>query len=92
MRYMWEGRFREKTDEDVINFTSSLAIDKKLALYDIEGSIGHTKMLVKCRIISRKDGDKILAGLKKIKREMEEGTFKFIPSDEDIHTAIERRL
>ena len=92
MKYMWEGRFQEKTEEDVINFTSSLAIDKKLALYDIEGSMGHTKMLVKCRIINRKDGDKIISGLKKVKAEIEEGKFKFIPSDEDIHTAIERRL
>lgn len=92
MKYMWEGRFKGKPDESVINFTSSLAIDKKLALYDIEGSIGHTKMLVKCRVIGRKEGDKILAGLKKIKTEIETGKFKFKPSDEDIHTAIERRL
>ncbi|MCM8829474.1 MAG: argininosuccinate lyase [Candidatus Omnitrophica bacterium] len=92
MKYMWEGRFKEKTEEDVINFTSSLAIDKKLALYDIKGSIGHTKMLVKCRIISKKDGDKVIAGLKKIKTEILEGKFKFTQSDEDIHTAIERRL
>ncbi|MCM8762125.1 MAG: lyase family protein, partial [Candidatus Omnitrophica bacterium] len=92
MKYMWEGRFKEKTEEDVINFTSSLAVDKKLALYDIEGSIGHTKMLIKCRIISRKDGDKVIAGLNKIKTDIEKGEFKFKSSDEDIHTAIERRL
>ena len=30
--------------------------------------------------------------MKKIKKEIEEGKFKFKPSDEDIHTAIERRL
>lgn len=92
MRYMWEGRFKEKTEEDVIRFTSSLAVDKKLALYDITGSIGHTKMLVKCKIISKKDGEIILSGLKKIKEEIEQGRFKFKVSDEDIHTAIERRL
>ncbi|MGI6595827.1 MAG: argininosuccinate lyase [Elusimicrobia bacterium] len=92
MKYMWEGRFKETIEGDVIKFTSSLDIDKKLALYDIYGSIGHAKMLVKCKIISSKDGDAILSGLKKIKKEIEEGKFKFKPSDEDIHTAIERRL
>lgn len=92
MKYMWEGRFREKTEEDVISFTSSLSVDKKLALYDISGSMGHTRMLMKCRIISKKDGENILKGLEKIKKEIEEEKFKFKPSDEDIHTAIERRL
>ncbi|MCX8082272.1 MAG: argininosuccinate lyase [bacterium] len=92
MKYMWEGRFKEKTEEDVINFTSSLLIDKKLALYDIKGSMGHTQMLVKCKIIKSEEGDKILSGLKKIKTEIEEGKFRFKSSDEDIHTAIERRL
>lgn len=92
MKYMWEGRFKEKIRQDVIDFTSSIDVDKKLALYDIVGSIGHTKMLVQCKIISRKDGQKILKGLENIKTEIEKGRFKLKASDEDIHTAIERRL
>lgn len=92
MRYMWEGRFREKTDKNVIEFTKSIEIDKKLAIYDIFGSIAHTKMLSKIGLIKKEEEEKILKGLKKIKKEIENNKFKILDTDEDIHTAIERRL
>ncbi len=92
MGYMWEGRFKDKVEDRVIDFTSSLDIDRKLALYDINGSIAHAKMLVKCGIISANAGEKIAAGLAKIKEELENKKFRFKKSDEDIHTAVERRL
>jgi argininosuccinate lyase len=41
----WDGRFTEKTDRSVESFTSSIAFDKRLYLYDIEGSIAHCRML-----------------------------------------------
>jgi len=92
MEYMWEGRFNEKVEDRVIHFTSSLDIDRKLALYDIKGSIAHTKMLIKCGIIGAREGRRIVAGLEKIRKEFEQNRFRFNKSDEDIHTAIERRL
>jgi argininosuccinate lyase len=92
MKYMWEGRFKEKTDISVIEFTKSIEIDKKLAIYDLIGSVAHAKMLFKVGLITKKEKDDILEGLKKIKKEIKGGTFKILPTDEDIHTAIERRL
>ncbi len=92
MGYMWAGRFKGSVDERVIEFTSSLNVDVKLALYDVAGSIAHAKMLAKCGIISVAAGKKIAAGLKKIEKELENGRFVFKKSDEDIHTAVERRL
>ncbi|MCS7179735.1 MAG: lyase family protein, partial [bacterium] len=92
MKYMWEGRFKELIDNDVIKYTKSIDIDKKLAFYDIEGSIVHAKMLFKVGLITKKEKEEILNGLKKIKKEIIENKFKFLSSDEDIHTAIERRL
>ena len=92
MKYMWEGRFKEKTDISVIEFTKSIDIDKKLAIYDLIGSIAHTKMLFKVGLITKKEKEDILKGLKKIKSEIREGKFEILPTDEDIHTAIERRL
>lgn len=92
MKYVWEGRFKEKAEKDLIDFTTSIDIDKKLAIYDIEGSIAHTKMLAKCKIIKKEEGEKIIEGLNKIKKEIKENKFKFKQQDEDIHTAIERRL
>ncbi len=72
-------------------FTSSLSVDKKLADYDILGSVAHVKMLAKCKIIKGKEAKKIVSGLKEIGRELEKGKFLF-KDDEDIHTAIERSL
>lgn len=92
MGYMWAGRFKGKVDGRVIDFTWSLDTDKKLALYDVTGSIAHAKMLAKCGIISTNAGKKIVAGLEKIKGELKNNRFSFKESDEDIHTAIERRL
>ncbi|MCM8784688.1 MAG: argininosuccinate lyase [Candidatus Omnitrophica bacterium] len=92
MKYMWEGRFKEKAEKDIIDFTKSIDIDKKLAIYDIEGSIAHVKMLFKVGLITKKEKEEILDGLKKIKKEINENKLKFLPTDEDIHTVVERRL
>lgn len=88
----WAGRFAEAANPIMEAFTSSLAFDKRLASYDILGSIAHCRMLVKQRILSRAEGDKIVKGLENVQRELERGLFQFLPSDEDIHMAIERRL
>ena len=92
MKYMWEGRFKGKIDIDTIEFTKSIDIDKKLAIYDIEGSIAHVRMLFKVGLITGEEKNKIIKGLEKIRKEIKENKFKFQPTDEDIHTAVERRL
>jgi len=92
MKYMWEGRFAKNTRQDVIDFTSSLDIDRQLAYHDIEGSSAHCKMLKKAGILTSAEAGKILKGLEAVKDEIAAGKFIFIESDEDIHTSIERRL
>lgn len=92
MKYMWEGRFEKSIRKDVVAFSSSLNADSRLALYDIKGSIAHCRMLKKSGLLSAAEEQKITGGLKKIKKEFEDGKFAFKESDEDIHTAIERRL
>ncbi len=92
MKYLWGGRFTEGLAEEVKDFTFSLAVDKKLARYDVAGSIAHARMLGKCGIISRPESARLVKGLERIARELAGGTFGFAESDEDIHTAIERRL
>ena len=88
----WGGRFSEKTDRGVEAFTSSIDVDKRLYVYDIEGSIAHCKMLAKALIITEEDASSIIQGLEKIKREIERGNFRFDDSLEDIHTHIESML
>ncbi|MBU1162145.1 MAG: argininosuccinate lyase, partial [Proteobacteria bacterium] len=89
---LWNGRFSEKTDRMVEEFTSSIDIDKRLYSYDIEGSIAHCRMLAKASIISDADALALIEGLGLIKREIERGEFRFDKGLEDIHMHIETRL
>jgi argininosuccinate lyase len=89
---LWSGRFSEKTDRIVEDFTSSIDIDKRLYAYDIEGSIAHCRTLAKGAIISEADADVLIGGLRKIKNEIERGNFQFDHRLEDIHMHIEARL
>jgi len=89
---LWDGRFSEKTDKMVEDFTASIDIDKRLYSYDIEGSIAHCRMLAKTSIISEADASALIEGLVAIKREIDRGKFRFDNSLEDIHMHIEARL
>jgi argininosuccinate lyase len=92
MKKPWSGRFKEKTEKTVEDFTSSVSFDKRLWKYDIEGSIAHAKMLKKQKIISAKDAGLILRSLNKIKQRIEKGQFKFSDTLEDVHMNIEYAL
>ena len=89
---VWDGRFSQKTDRGVEDFTSSIDIDKRLYPYDVAGSVAHCKMLAKKSIISEEDASALSEGLGEIKREIEHGEFQFDNSLEDIHMHIESRL
>ncbi len=91
-KQLWSGRFREAVDPAVKKFTSSLAFDKRLALYDIQGSLAHARMLGACAILTRRDVAAIERGLARVRREIESGRFEWSPDDEDVHVAVERRL
>jgi argininosuccinate lyase len=73
-------------------FSSSLEVDYALYPYDIAGSMAHARGLRAAGLISIAQLTAIERGLRRIRRELDAGAFKFQPTDEDIHTAIERRL
>ena len=89
---LWAGRINAPMAHSVEAFTSSIAVDRRLYRCDITGSIAHVKMLARQRIILLSEAQKIVRGLKAIKREIERGKFPFSSADEDIHMNIERRL
>jgi argininosuccinate lyase len=89
---LWSGRFTEETDKLVEEFNASISFDSRLFRHDIRGSIAHAATLEKARILTRKELEKITAGLKAVEREISEGRFAFTPEMEDIHMAVERRL
>jgi len=89
---VWGARFNNATSKIFERFGASIDIDKRLYEEDILGSIVHTQMLAKQKIISRESGNKIINGLKKIRSEIRKNKFKFSKKYEDIHLNIEKRL
>jgi len=89
---LWAGRFKEKTAKIVEKFTASIDVDRRLYAYDIEGSIAHCRSLAKAAIITAAESEIIIAGLEKIRQEIDRGTFPYSDALEDIHTHIESRL
>jgi argininosuccinate lyase len=73
-------------------FSSSLETDFELYPYDIAGSIAHARGLAAAGLLSQSRLTAIVRGLRRVRREIEDSEFKFESSDEDIHTAVERRL
>ena len=88
----WDGRFKESTDKRVEVFTESLSIDKRLYREDIMGSIAHAEMLAHINIITTEECNSIKRGLKELETDIAENRVEFLPTDEDIHMAIERLL
>ena len=89
---IWSNRFKNKTSLSFQKIGSSVHIDKRLYEQDIAASIVHTQMLTKQKIISSKDGAKIINGLKKIKSLIDKGNFEFKDKFEDIHLNVEKKL
>ncbi len=89
---LWGGRFDENPDKYLSEFSESISFDKKLYKYDILGSTAHAKMLSRTGIISVAACEKIIVGLQKIEKDIEDGKFEFKFELEDIHMHIESAL
>ncbi|XP_034608497.1 argininosuccinate lyase [Trachemys scripta elegans] len=89
---LWGGRFVGGTDPIMETLNSSMTYDQRLSEVDIRGSMAYAKALEKSGILTKGDLEKILSGLEKISEEWSRGAFVVVKSDEDIHTANERRL
>ncbi|MBT9612010.1 MAG: argininosuccinate lyase [Burkholderiales bacterium] len=88
----WSGRFSEPVDELVKRFTASVTFDKRLALFDIQGSLAHAQMLFEVGLLSETDLGNIRLGMERIRGEIESGKFHWSVDLEDVHMNIERRL
>ena len=89
---MWGGRFSSSPSELMEEFNSSIQFDKLLYVEDIDGSIAHSEMLSKQKIISKNEFLSIKSGLEQIRKEISNNEFNFSTKLEDIHMNIENRL
>ena len=86
------SRLKKPMAAAVQQYTASIAYDRRLAPYDVAGSMAHARMLGKQRIIPAKDAAAIVRGLQKVQRELAAGTFPYREEFEDIHMNVEARL
>lgn len=89
---MWGGRFAETMDERMARFNNSYPFDKRMWAEDIRGSLAWARQIHQAGVISAEELAEITRGLETVHNEFATGTFEALPSDEDIHTAVERRL
>ncbi len=86
------GRFDERTDAGVEQFTASVAFDRRLYRYDLRGSIAHAEMLAGAGVLTEDERAAIVAGLEALGEEIEAGDFEWSDALEDVHMNIEARL
>ena len=88
----WSGRFNEPVAELVKKYTGSIDFDKRLAKWDIQGSLAHAQMLQQAGVLSAEDLAAIEQGMAEIIAEIEAGKMPWLLDLEDVHMNIERRL
>ncbi|MEO0561746.1 MAG: lyase family protein, partial [Chloroflexota bacterium] len=89
---LWGGRFNEPTDDDLRKLNDSLPFDQRMAMQDIRGSMAYARAIRGAGVITPLEAEKLVDGLFQVQAEIESGRFEYAPGDEDIHTAVERRL
>ena len=92
MTKLWGGRFAKPTDELMERFNASIGFDWRLYDADITGSIAYAKALARAGLLTPEEQARLIDGLEQVRAEFAQGRFKIAPGDEDIHTAVERRL
>ena len=92
MATLWHGRFEGGPAEALQALNDSLPFDRRMFREDIAGSRAHVRMLSRVGLMSEVDSEAVLVALDAVEAEMADGSFAFAAGDEDIHTAVERRV
>lgn len=89
---LWGGRFSQDPHPLMRRLNDSMHFDKAMYRQDIRGSIAYVGALARANIITDAEAEQLIAGLEAVLAEFEADQFVIHVSDEDIHTAVERRL
>jgi argininosuccinate lyase len=92
MTQLWGGRFSGETDALMRQFNDSLYFDARLWEADLDGSLAYAKALARAGVLTEEEANILQDGLDEVRAEFAQNQFQFQPGDEDIHTAVERRL
>jgi argininosuccinate lyase len=91
-RSLWSARFGARPAAEARTLGDSLAFDARLAPQDVAASIAHVRGLARAGLLDAPEASALEATLRAVGSEIAEGRFAFGPSDEDIHSAIERAV
>jgi len=89
---LWHGRFAEETNSDAFALNASIGFDQRMAEQDVRGSLAWVDALAQAGVLTPQEQSLISGGLQAIFVEFQSQAFAFVPGDEDIHSAVERRL
>jgi argininosuccinate lyase len=92
MSKLWGGRFAGGTNTLLEQLGESVSFDARLAPWDIQASVAHARMLGDCKIITKADAQKIIRGLKSIRKKIDQNKIHWDTALEDVHTNIEAAL
>src|SRR5579871_1419771 len=86
------GRINEPSDADLKALNDSIGFDQRMYRQDIRSSIAYALASAAAGVITSSEAETLVDGLEKVLAEFDAGTFEIKPGDEDIHTAVARRL
>jgi len=89
---LWQGRMGVPPAEGLLAFTSSIGVDIRLAPDDVAGSRAHVRGLARAGLLSAEEAGILSTALDHVAEELDQDRFTFLASDEDVHTAVERRV
>ncbi len=89
---LWHGRFEGSPAEALQALNDSLPFDQRMYREDIAGSRAHVGMLETVGLLTGSEAVAIQTALNQTEAEFDDGTMVFVSADEDIHTAVERRV
>ncbi|MBN1995769.1 MAG: argininosuccinate lyase [Anaerolineae bacterium] len=92
MTQLWGGRFSGVTNALMRQFQDSIYFDLRLWEADLDGSVAYARALARAGVITQAEADALQNGLAQIRAEFSQDRFVLKDGDEDIHTAVERRL
>ena len=89
---LWKGRFDGDANSQMWELNASINFDQRMALQDVRGSLAWAEALEMAGVLTVDEQIQLRAGLQQIEAEFQSQSFSYAPGDEDIHTAVERRL
>jgi len=89
---LWGGRFAASPDEVMFALSRSTQFDMRLAPYDLRASVAHANALFAAGWLTPAERDGLVSGLGTLAERVSTGEFAVLPTDEDVHGALERGL